>query len=180
MRELELEKTFLAKFLPPGLEKSRKDDLLDVYVPATAHHPVLRIRKKGGKLEITKKQPAKDGDASEQHEHTIPLTEAEFDALSKIDGKRLHKHRYYYEWNGRTAEVDVFQDDLAGLVLVDFEFSSPEEKAAFEAPDFCLADVTQETFLAGGMLCGKKYTDIENDLKKFGYTKIKATEWSRK
>jgi len=172
MRELELEKTFLAKFLPPGLEKSRKDDLLDVYVPASAPHPVLRVRKKGSKLEITKKQPAKDGDASEQHEHTIPLTEAEFEALSKIEGKRLHKHRHYYAWDGRTAEVDVFQEDLAGLVLVDFEFSSPAEKAAFKIPDFCLADVTQETFLAGGMLCGKKYSDIEAGLKKFGYKKL--------
>ncbi|MEW5955482.1 MAG: hypothetical protein AB1626_03020 [Candidatus Micrarchaeota archaeon] len=172
MRELELEKTFLAKALPPELDKTRFDDLLDVYIPATAHHPVLRIRKKGGKLEITKKQPAKDGDASEQYEHTIPLTPAEFEALSKIEGKRLHKHRYYCNWNGTMAEVDVFQDDLAGLVLVDFEFSSPEEKAAFETPEFCLTDVTQEDFVAGGMLCGKKYSDIEPELKKFGYAKI--------
>lgn len=39
-------------------------------------------------------------------------------------------------------------------------------------PDFCLVDVTQETFLAGGMLCGKRYADIEAGLDRFGYRKI--------
>ena len=172
MAVLEREKTFLARFLPPGLQECRKDDLVDVYVPADALHPVLRIRKKGGKFEVTKKHPVKDGDASEQREYSIPLTEAEFNALSKVEGKRLHKHRYYYSWNGRVGEVDVFLDELKGLVLVDFEFSSRKEKAAFKAPDFCLADVTREEFLAGGMLAGKKYSDIEAKLKKFGYARI--------
>ena len=39
-------------------------------------------------------------------------------------------------------------------------------------PDFCLADVTEEIFIAGGMLGGKKYKDIEIDLKKFNYKKL--------
>jgi len=42
----------------------------------------------------------------------------------------------------------------------------------FVIPDFCLAEVTHEDFLAGGMLCGKSYSDIEDKLKKFGYVKI--------
>ena len=36
---------------------------------------------------------------------------------------------------------------------------SIEEKDAFVAPDFCLVEVTQELFIAGGMLCGKRYAD---------------------
>ena len=39
-------------------------------------------------------------------------------------------------------------------------------------PDFCLADVTQEVFIAGGMLCGKCYKDIEDDLARIGYKKL--------
>ena len=39
-------------------------------------------------------------------------------------------------------------------------------------PDFCLADVTQEEFVAGGALCGKKYPDIEQKLAAFGYSRI--------
>lgn len=39
-------------------------------------------------------------------------------------------------------------------------------------PEFCLADVTQDAFIAGGMLAGKSFKDIEKDLGKFNYQKI--------
>ncbi len=121
---------------------------------------------------ITKKQPIQEGDASHQLEQTIPLTNEEFDDLAKLQGKRVRKERYLYRYGGRTAEIDVFKDGLEGLVLVDFEFGTVEEKGSFRMPDFCLAEVTQQTFLAGGMLCGKKYSDIEKKLAEFNYSKI--------
>jgi hypothetical protein len=52
------------------------------------------------------------------------------------------------------------------------EFESEEGKNSFQMPDFCLVDVTQEKILAGGMLCGKSYGDIEQFLKKLGYRKL--------
>jgi len=70
------------------------------------------------------------------------------------------------------AEVDIFEGTLQGLVMIDFEFDSEENKHAFVIPDFCLADVTQEEWVAGGMLAGKSYEDIEKKLKRFGYQKI--------
>ena len=39
-------------------------------------------------------------------------------------------------------------------------------------PDFCLKEVTQELFIAGGMICGKSYEDIEENLKRFNYLKL--------
>jgi len=68
--------------------------------------------------------------------------------------------------------VDVFQDDLVGLVLVDFEFKEVADKNNFDMPDFCLTDVTQDKYFAGGMLCGKKYTDIQDHLDELGYKNI--------
>ena len=56
-------------------------------------------------------------------------------------------------------------------MLVDVEFSSNKEKSDFIMPDFCLADVTQEDFLAGGFLAGKKYSDIQFFLDKYNYKK---------
>jgi len=69
-------------------------------------------------------------------------------------------------------EVDVFHGSLRGLVLVDIEFKSHKEKNNFTPPPWVLAEVTQENFVAGGMLCGKNYEDISNELKRFGYSKI--------
>lgn len=172
MEEVELEITYLAKSLPKGLDKCEFKELVDIYVPEEADHPRLRIRQKGRKYEITKKIPMVEGDASRHTEMTIPLDEREFAALSKVEGKQVHKTRYMYPHGGLTAEIDVFRDGLSGLVLVDFEFPSVEEMKAFKMPDFCLTDVTQEDFIAGGMLCGKSYSDIEGKLTGFGYKKL--------
>ena len=67
----------------------------------------------------------------------------------------------------------MFTGALDGLVLIDFEFETEAEKEAFVMPDFCLVEVTQEEFLAGGMLCGKSYDDISADLALFGYERIR-------
>ena len=167
----ELERTFLVKLIPDDLHMNKSKEIIDIYIPASSEHPVLRIRKYGNKYEMTKKQPV-NGDASEQEEQTIKLTEHEFNELIKLGGKKVRKMRYYYEHNRRIAEFDVFQDALKGLVLVDFEFENNEQKAVFPMPDFCLVDVTHEEFIAGGKLCGKVYEDIENQLRLFKYNKI--------
>ena len=163
---IELEKTFLAKDVP-DLSRCTHKEIIDVYIPKNSLHPVLRIRKNGFKYEITKKQPIA-GDASEQSEETIKLTKDEFDALCSVDGKQVRKIRYYYPYKGKTLEIDVFQDELKGLILVDAEFNSVEEKNSFEMPEFCIADVTNEEAIAGGMLCGKKLSDVLPYLEKYG------------
>ena len=167
---IELERTFLAKSLP-DLSNCKKLEIIDIYIPKEREHPNLRIRKIGDKFEMTKKSPL-ESDMSEQREFTVPLTEQEFNVLSKLDGKVMHKIRHHFIYNGRLAEIDVFQDKLKGLIIVDFEFENEEEKNNFQIPDFCLADITQEVIFAGGMIAGKSYEDIEEVLKKFGYKKL--------
>jgi CYTH domain-containing protein len=170
MEELEL--TYLIKRVPPVVLKSPSKNLLDIYIPTNSEHPSLRIRKSGDKHEITKKQPIVDGDASRQLETTIPLTKEEFEDLNKLKGKRVEKTRYYYKEKGIAYEVDVFAGELSGLILVDVEFPSVKEKSQFKMPAWCLIEVTQEKFIAGGMLCGKKYKDIEKKLQVMGYKKV--------
>jgi len=169
---IELERTYLLKEIPKNLKQFKFKEIIDIYIPKSDAHPVLRIRKNGNKFEMTKKQPVKGTDSSCQEEQTIILNQEEFNELNKIDGKKVRKLRYIYEYKGRIAEVDVFQDLLKGLILVDFEFENLDEMNSFKMPEFCLAEVTQEKFTAGGMLCGKSYKDIENELMKFNYKKF--------
>ncbi|MDP3882041.1 MAG: hypothetical protein Q8Q31_04165 [Nanoarchaeota archaeon] len=169
---IELEKTYLAKQIPAGLKECKNKEIIDIYIPKESKHPILRIRKNGDKYEMTKKEPDPHGDASKQTEHTIFLTPLEFQALQNLDGKKLHKVRYYYDHEGRTSEIGVFQGPLYGLILVDFEFDNEEDKEKFQMPDFCLAEVTNAESLAGGILCGKSYRDIESELNKFNYNKL--------
>lgn len=168
--EIELELTYLAAKLPDELRGIEPIRLMDVYVPESGvDHARLRLRQKGSKYEITKKVPLREGDASVHTEMTIPLDQNEFTALIGISKKRIIKDRYKVEIAGYPAEVDVFREELRGLVLIDFEFSSEEEKAAFTQPSIALSDVTQENFIAGGLLAGKTYQDIEPELQRFNY-----------
>ncbi len=168
----ELERTFLAKYLPEDLGNFPKKEMADVFIPKDSHHPILRIRKKGDKFEMTKKYPKTKGDNSVMIEETIILDENEFNSLKNLDGKEHSKTRYKYNHQGTECEIDIYSKNLKGLVVIDFEFNSEQEKGNFEKPEFCLAEVTNEEFIAGGFLCGKSYQDIENELKKYNYNKI--------
>ncbi|MFT4326523.1 MAG: hypothetical protein ACMXYK_03415 [Candidatus Woesearchaeota archaeon] len=169
---IEREKTFLVKSLPKDLHTAPSKEIIDVYFPKTKVHPTLRLRKNGDRFELTKKEPVTKGDASVQKEQTIILTEEEFALFNTLEGKRVHKIRYAYPYKDTIAEFDVFQGPLKGLAVVDFEFESEEEKERFIAPDFCFVDITQEDFIAGGMLCGKRYEDIEEELARFDYERL--------
>jgi CYTH domain-containing protein len=100
------------------------------------------------------------------------FVEVEFASFHTSKNTNTEKTRYCYTYQDLYAELDVFDGKLQGLVVVDFEFETEEDKNAFSMPDFCLADVTQELFIAGGMLAGKGYADIEEDLQRFGYKKL--------
>lgn len=114
-----------------------------------------------------------NGNSSEMRKQTITLTEVEFTSLNnQIKGKRIQKLRYQYKHKSNIAEVDIFQKDLKGLILVDFEFSTTEEKNNFKMPNFCLAEITQKNLLLGELLCRKKYKDITNKLEEFKYKKL--------
>ena len=171
-QEIELELTFLAKELPKDIKTVKPTRIIDIYIPDTPKHSHLRLRQKGDKYEMTKKMPITEGDASEQIEQTIPLTKDEFVALSSCSKKQVAKDRYKVKIEGKIAEIDVFINELKGLVLIDFEFNTIDEKSAFKIPSVALVDVTQEDFIAGGLLAGKAYNDIASELERFNYRRV--------
>ena len=171
-QQLERERTFLAKELPQEIKATKPTRIVDIYIPDTPAHSRLRLRQNGKTYEITKKTSVAAGDASEHIEQTIPLTEEEFAALSRCSAKRVAKDRYRVVIDDILAEIDVFIEDLAGLVLIDFEFDTEDEKNNFIPPSIALADVTQENFIAGGLLAGKTYGTIAPELARFCYKKL--------
>lgn len=169
MAETEIETTYLAKALPENWQHNPSQLLVDIYFPANSQHPKLRIRQKGDSYTLTKKTLVNKGDASTQTEENVKLSAEEFEAIRSAKGKEVIKRRYNITVGEYVAELDVFEGDLKGLVLVDFEFSSTKDRDSFERPDWCGDDVTQEEFIAGGMLAGKTLADIQADLDRFGY-----------
>jgi adenylate cyclase len=173
--DLEIELTYLARQIPVDIVSAAGQELVDIYVPEDVDFPQLRIRKKDNQYEITKKSPLKHGDLSAHYEETILLNEAEYQVLSQVSSRKLEKRRFSSSAGSYTIELDIFHGDLTGLVLIDFEFKTMDDKAAFTPPAFCLLDVTQEKLILGSHLAGKSYADIEPMLEEFGYKPLYLT-----
>lgn len=162
---IEMERTYLVKDLPQNIETYPHKELIDHYLPIDSHHAKLRLRKRGDMLEITKKTLVNEWDCSIQKEETIILSPEEYEALAQLPCKKVHKIRYYVPYQDYIVEFDVFQWDLEWLILADIEFPDEQSQKEFLMPDFCLAEVTQEEWVAWGMLCGKSYKEILSYIK---------------
>lgn len=169
--ELEIERTFLVKYLPENLKQFKSKKLVDIYIPRKTGHAAIRIRQQGDKFLITKKTRA--GSANELKEETIVITEEDFNIFKSMQkAGTIEKTRYYYPYKNHIVEIDIFDGRHKGLVLAEIEFNSMEELNSSTIPDFCLADVTENEFVAGGLLCNISYNSLEPKLKEFGYEKI--------
>ena len=128
------------------------DAIVDLYVTGTR----LRLREAtpldGGPpmRRLTRKA---DVDPATRLLTSIYLAPEEFALLSRLPGKILRKtrHRLALE-GGVTISADLFEGELAGLILAEREFETDAAMAAFTAPDFCIREVTGDPRYTGGAL----------------------------
>jgi CYTH domain-containing protein len=80
------------------------------------------------------------------------LNESEFEALRSLGGRLVRKRRYDVFEAGRKFAIDVFEDDLSGLVLAETELANDEEAANSKEPSFSVMEVTNEVLFTGGGL----------------------------
>ena len=133
---MEIERKFLLKELPENLESYPVRHLEQGYL-CTA--PVVRIRRDNDKYELTYKGKG----CMVREEHNLPLTKEAYEHLrKKIDGRLIVKKRYMIPLGKYTVELDVFEGDLAPLLLAEVEFASEEEAMAFTPPEWFAEDVT--------------------------------------
>lgn len=133
---MEIERKFLIKQLPKHLDTYPCRHLEQGYLST---NPVVRIRKDNQKYELTYKGKG----AMVREEYNLPLTQESYEHLKeKIDGRLIVKKRYEIPFEQYTIELDVFENDLAPLVLCEVEFPSEEEANQFTPPDWFAEDVT--------------------------------------
>ena len=66
-------------------------------------------------------------------------------------------------------EIDIFMGNLAGLCKAEFEVSDKQTATDFVMPPFCLVDVTDTEWLAGGKLGGVSYVELSERLTELYY-----------
>lgn len=143
--EIELELAWLTRYLPEDLDKCKSTEIKQAYFENS--DPEVkdeRIREKGGVFTHTIKRFLKSSqETGYTKEETRKLSEKEFLNLWNMAKKKIRKIRYFYSLlNGLTAEVDVYKDNLEGLVVVEVEFPSIESFKKFKKPDWFGKEVT--------------------------------------
>lgn len=102
--------------------------------------PVVRIRRDNEKYFLTYKSKG----LMVREEYNLPLTQEAYEHLiSKADGRIIRKKRYVIPMeDSLNLELDIFEGDLAPLVLAEIEFPDEETAQSYEAPDWLGEDVT--------------------------------------
>ena len=133
---MEIERKFLVRELPAHLEEYPKRHIEQGYLCVA---PVVRIRKDNEKYELT----YKSGGMMVRQEYNLPLNKESYEHLkTKVDGRLIAKTRYMIPHEPYTIELDVFENDLAPLVLAEVEFQTEEEANTFAPPEWFGEDVT--------------------------------------
>jgi CYTH domain-containing protein/CHAD domain-containing protein len=95
----------------------------------------------------------KAGRGAVRTELEFPLDAGQFAVAWEHTRERcIHKTRYRLSLGEHTAELDVFHDNLHGLVLVEVEFDSEEAMVAFEPPEWFGSEVTDDVSYSNASL----------------------------
>jgi CYTH domain-containing protein len=134
---MEIERKYLLKTIPEHLEQYESKKIAQGYLCTS---PVVRIRRSNDDYYLTYKGEG----LMVREEYNLPLTKEAYEhLLPKIDGLLIAKTRYLIPLSGGlTAELDLFEGELAPLSLVEVEFETEADANAFTAPDWFGEDVT--------------------------------------
>ncbi|MBQ3032080.1 MAG: CYTH domain-containing protein, partial [Anaerotignum sp.] len=134
-----IERKFLTKHIPFDITVYPYKQISQAYI---SFSPTIRIRQSDDAYILTVK--GKGHLAREEFE--LPLTKDDYDRLSlKTEGTPVIKKRYLVPVDGGlTAEVDIYEGELTGLITTEVEFPSLEEAERFVAPDWFGKDVSEE------------------------------------
>ena len=140
MKPMEIERKYLIRRLPENLSQYQCKKIAQGYICTS---PVVRIRKSDDEYYLTYKGKG----LMAREEYNLPLTQEGYEhMLPKIDGRLIEKSRYLIPLDGKlTAELDIFEGDLAPLIIVEVEFDSLDAANSFIPPEWFGEDVTFST-----------------------------------
>jgi adenylate cyclase len=139
---IEIERKFLVEHPPEHLELYPSGVIEQGYLALTDDGVEVRIRRYGEQAFLT----IKSGGERMRLEEEIEIDERRFRALWPLtEGRRIHKTRYLIPAaGGLRIELDVYHEQLAGLVTAEVEFQSRDAAAGFSLPAWLGREVTDD------------------------------------
>ncbi len=152
---MEIERKFLLKSIPGNLKEYPFHQIEQGYL-CTA--PVVRIRRQDDEYYLTYKSKG----LMVREEYNLPLTKKAYEhLLPKIDSILISKKRYLIPIDSKlTIELDIFEGELAPLILAEVEFPTEEEANAFIPPEWFGEDVTYSPMYYNSVLSQIKHNNI--------------------
>ena len=140
---MEVERKFRLRRLP-DLSGTDADPIEQGYLAVGADGEV-RLRRKGERTLLTVKR----GTGLSRGEAEVEVSREQFETLWPLtEGRRLRKRRHVLPHDGLEIEVDVYEEELEGLIVAEVEFDSEEQARDFEPPAWLGDEVTgDERFL---------------------------------
>jgi len=174
----ELRRLFLIESLPAPLTRATRHlQIFDNYIENT--RLLLRSTRVPETKEWTwilqQREPLED--LSQWKIGEIFLNESEHSAFEIFEGREvrknervetneIRKNRYFYDFNDKQIEIDVFLGELWGLNLAKVYFECAEELRFFKLPPFAVLEVTNNEFFVGKNLLGKTFADVRLEFEK--------------
>lgn len=137
---MEIERKYLIDNIPFDVTSYPCREIEQAYLNT---EPVLRIRKDNDDYVLTYKSKG----LMAREEYNLPLDEKSYLHLrEKTDGRIITKKRYMIplsqDCKELTIELDIFEGELAPLILAEVEFPDLETAEHFSPPDWFGRDVT--------------------------------------
>lgn len=137
---LEVERKFLVDEHPEWLDGCESARIQQGYVALDGDTEV-RVRRHGDRCTLT----IKHGGGLARAEVEVDLDDGRFDELWRLTGgRRVSKRRHVVPTEHRNFDVDVYDEDLAGLAVAEIEFDTIAESEAFEPPPWLGEEVTED------------------------------------
>lgn len=92
--------------------------------------------------------------------NTILLSPEEYAIFDRLEGKRIEKVRFYHHYKNRTFSIDVFENQLKGLLICETEQETLEDLMFAEPPPYVQAEVTENPFFTGANLSNTTSADL--------------------
>ena len=165
---MEIERKFLVLEQPTDLEKYPCAHIEQAYLNTS---PVIRIRRKDEQYILT----CKGKGLLAREEHELLLSQKEYqNLLARAQGRMIVKKRYEIPYLCHTIELDIFEGDLASLVVAEVEFSTEKEAQTFQPPKWFGKEVTYDSAYTNAAL---SHENKEGEIRPGRYRHFKGNEY---
>ena len=137
---MEIERKFLLKKVPSELKITGQKEIEQYYL-CREDKTVVRVRRTDDKYTLTIKR----GGGISRFEREIAISYTDFAEIASISqDRKIIKTRYLAPLDNFTVELDVFRENLEGLILAEIEFQNEEQAKKFIPPAWIGKEVTDD------------------------------------